>query len=268
ALRKPIVFKMGLRSIPRRPAQTILIVIGLMLSTLIVASALGVGDTLDTSVRGFAYDQLGEIDQIIVTSDRGEADTFTGNYFPEAKFADVETRLSGMSDIDGLLPTIYSSVATINDKTQLADSQVFVTGLDPSRLGPFGGIKSTDGKQIDLTAFPQGTVVVSEALSEDLGLKVGDTFTAYVSGQPTDLTVGAIARNSALLGFGNNPDGTTNSSAFAMALPQAQAMLDHPTELNSIFVTMTGGVDQPKDRIKAVNAQAASRLSGSGLGIY
>jgi len=268
ALRKPIVFKMGLRSIPRRPAQTILIVIGLMLSTLIVASALGVGDTLDTSVRGFAFDQLGEIDQIIVTSDRGEADTFTGNYFPEAKFADVETRLSGMSDIDGLLPTIYSSVATINDKTQLANSQVFITGLDPSRLGPFGGIKSTDGKQIDLNAFPQGTVVVSEALSEDLGLKVGDTFTAYVSGRSTDLTVGAIARNSALLGFGNNPDGTTNSSAFAMALPQAQAMLGHPGELNSIFVTMTGGVDQPKDRIKAVNAQAASRLSGSGLGIY
>ena len=43
ALRNPIVFKMGLRSIPRRPAQTVLIVIGLMLSTLIVASALGVG---------------------------------------------------------------------------------------------------------------------------------------------------------------------------------------------------------------------------------
>jgi len=88
-VRKPIVFKMGLRSIPRRPAQTVLIVIGLMLSTLIVASALGVGDTLDTSVRGFAYDQLGQIDQIIVTSDRGKADTQTGNDFPESKENDV-----------------------------------------------------------------------------------------------------------------------------------------------------------------------------------
>ncbi|HEX3302281.1 MAG TPA: ABC transporter permease, partial [Thermomicrobiales bacterium] len=268
ALRKPIVFKMGLRGIPRRPAQTVLIVIGLMLSTLIVTSALGVGDTLDSSVRGFAYDQLGEIDQIIVTSDRGEADTFTGNYFPETQFADVQSRLAGMPDIDGLLPTIYSSVATINNQTQLANSQVFVTGLDPAYLGPFGGIKSVNGDQIDLNSFPQGTVVVSQALSEDLNLKVGDTFTAYVSGKPTDLAVGAIARNSALLGFGNNPDGTTNSSAFAMALPQAQALLNHQGELNSIFVTMTGGVEQPKERIEDVNAEAAKRLEGSGLGIY
>jgi putative ABC transport system permease protein len=268
ALRKPIVFKMGLRGIPRRPAQTVLIVIGLMLSTLIVASALGVGDTLDSSVRTFAYDQLGEIDQIIVTSDRGEADTFTGNYFPESKFGEVQAKLSGISDIDGLLPVIYSSVATINNQTRLANSQVFVTGIDPAQLRPFGGIKSVDGSQIDLSAFPQDTVVVSEALSQDLDLNIGDTFTAYVSGQPTDLTVGAIARNSALLGFGNNPDGTTNSSAFAMALPQAQALLNHPGELNSIFVTMTGGVEQPKSRIEDVNAQAAKLLDGSGLGIY
>ena len=33
AIRHPILFKLGLRNIPRRPAQSLLIVIGLMLST-------------------------------------------------------------------------------------------------------------------------------------------------------------------------------------------------------------------------------------------
>jgi putative ABC transport system permease protein len=47
-IRRPIVFRIGMRNIPRRPAQTALIIIGLMLSTLIVTAALGVGDTLDT----------------------------------------------------------------------------------------------------------------------------------------------------------------------------------------------------------------------------
>src|SRR3954454_23903069 len=206
AVRKPIVFKMGLRSIPRRPAQTVLIVIGLMLSTLIVASALGVGDTLDTSVRGFAYDQLGQIDQIIVTSDRGKADTQTGNYFPESKENDVESRLASITAIDGLLPGIQSNVAAINNTTKLANSQVLVSGLDPSRLEPFGGIHSIDGGQIDLASYPAGTVVISKDLAKDLKLKVGDTFTIYISSQPTDLTVGAIAKNSALLGLGTNPD--------------------------------------------------------------
>jgi putative ABC transport system permease protein len=267
AIRKPIVFKMGLRGIPRRPAQTVLIVIGLMLSTLIVASALGVGDTLDTSVRGFAYDQLGEIDQIIVTSDKGQADTFTGNYFPESKFAEVEGKLAPVSDIDGLLPGLTSSVAAINTTSQLANSQVFVSGLDPSRLGPFGGIKSVDGSSIDLGTLPAGSVVISKALSEDLDLKVGDTFTAYVSGQPTDLKVGAIGKNNALLGFGTNPDGTTNYSAFALALPEAQKMFGHEGQLNMILVTQTGGVVQAKSRLEAINDEAGDLLQGSGLGI-
>jgi putative ABC transport system permease protein len=267
AIRKPIVFKMGLRGIPRRPAQTVLIVIGLMLSTLIVASALGVGDTLDTSVRGFAYDQLGEIDQIIVTSDKGHADTFTGNYFPESKFAEVEGKLAPVADIDGLLPGLTSSVAAINTTSQLANSQVFVSGLDPSRLGPFGGIKSVDGSSIDLGALPAGSVVISKALSEDLDLKVGDTFTAYVSGQPTDLKVGAIGKNNALLGFGSNPDGTTNYSAFALALPEAQKMFGHEGQLNMILVTQTGGVVQAKSRLESINDEAGDLLQGSGLGI-
>ena len=39
AVRNPVMFKMGLRNIPRRKAQTALIVVGLMLSTLIMSAA-------------------------------------------------------------------------------------------------------------------------------------------------------------------------------------------------------------------------------------
>ena len=36
--RNPVLFKLGLRNIPRRRAQTVLIIIGLMLSTAIITS--------------------------------------------------------------------------------------------------------------------------------------------------------------------------------------------------------------------------------------
>ena len=39
AWRNPVMFKMGLRNIPRRKAQTALIIVGLMLSTLIMSPA-------------------------------------------------------------------------------------------------------------------------------------------------------------------------------------------------------------------------------------
>jgi len=50
AWRNPVMFKLGLRNIPRRKAQFALIVVGLMLSTLIISAAFGTGDTLTTSV--------------------------------------------------------------------------------------------------------------------------------------------------------------------------------------------------------------------------
>src|SRR6188472_855945 len=68
AWRKPVIFKLGVRNIPRRRAQTTLIVIGLMLSTLITAAALGTGDTLNHAVTATTYEVLGRVDEVIVYS--------------------------------------------------------------------------------------------------------------------------------------------------------------------------------------------------------
>src|SRR3954452_11150255 len=68
AWRRPVIFKIGIRNIPRRKAQTILIVIGLMLSTMIIAAALGTGDTIDYSFTADIYNNLGDIDMMVVYS--------------------------------------------------------------------------------------------------------------------------------------------------------------------------------------------------------
>src|SRR5215210_6766359 len=66
AWRRPVIFKLGVRNIPRRKAQTILIVIGLMLSTMIIAAALGTGDTIDYSATAATYEGLGHADELVV----------------------------------------------------------------------------------------------------------------------------------------------------------------------------------------------------------
>lgn len=65
SLRNPVLVKVGLRNIPRRPAQSILIVIGLTLSTIIIVSAFSIGDTLNHSVRSHTIKAYGKIDQIL-----------------------------------------------------------------------------------------------------------------------------------------------------------------------------------------------------------
>ena len=50
AIANRTMFRLGLRNIPRRRAQSMLVVLGLMLATLITTAAFTVGDSLDHSI--------------------------------------------------------------------------------------------------------------------------------------------------------------------------------------------------------------------------
>ncbi len=63
--RNPVLAKLGLRSLVRRPTQTVLIVVGLTLSTIIIISSLGTGDTLRYSVQRQSVAAYGKVDEII-----------------------------------------------------------------------------------------------------------------------------------------------------------------------------------------------------------
>ncbi|MFN8468830.1 MAG: FtsX-like permease family protein [Caldilineaceae bacterium] len=63
--RNPVLAKLGLRSLARRPTQTALIIIGLTLSTVIIISSLGTGDTLRYSVQRQSVAAYGKVDEII-----------------------------------------------------------------------------------------------------------------------------------------------------------------------------------------------------------
>ena len=65
SLRNPIIGKLGVRNIPRRPTQSTLIVFGLTLSTMIIVSALSLGDTLENTIRRQTIDAYGQIDQVV-----------------------------------------------------------------------------------------------------------------------------------------------------------------------------------------------------------
>ena len=65
SLRNPIIGKLGVRNIPRRPTQSTLIVFGLTLSTMIIISALSLGDTLENTIRRQTIDAYGQIDQVV-----------------------------------------------------------------------------------------------------------------------------------------------------------------------------------------------------------
>src|SRR5215217_3772204 len=62
ALRDRVAFKMAVRNAPRRPTQTALILLGLMLATLLFSAAFTTGDTLTNSLRTQALKNIGRVD--------------------------------------------------------------------------------------------------------------------------------------------------------------------------------------------------------------
>lgn len=240
-LRHRIIFRMGIRNARRRPAQTSLIVIGLMLSTLIIAAALTTGDTLNYSIKSTVLDVLQHTDELVVPAngDDAEADVQPGVTFPQQVAADLQAALADDAVIDGVMPVLTQPVPILNPKTQLSEPMVTAVGIDPAALGPFGGLRDIEGNDVDLTALPEGAVVLGNTTAERLDAVVGDTLTVYVKNQPHDVTVAAIAADSILTGM-QDPG---QAGGFAMALDRAQALLELPGQISFIAVSNTGGVE-------------------------
>ena len=117
AWRRPVMFKLGLRPIPRRRAQSALIVFGLMLASLIITAAFGFGDTFSYTIRSLVVEALGEIDEIVRVGG-GNADYGWQNsqdpYFKLARFEALSAQLADYPLVDAVIPSINENLPAVN----------------------------------------------------------------------------------------------------------------------------------------------------------
>ncbi len=193
-LRNRTIAKLGVRNIPRRPSQSALIILGLTLSTIIIVSALSIGDTLSFSVRRHAINAYGAIDQVIsppllsvlagLATDAAEGDN-PADVVVDATTAGSE--LSGVLEGDVLsilgllqkgLPGISEArYAQLRDQAQ-ADpaTAAVVDGLAPSIAFPTIIRDRTSGQGIPLGFI----VAVNNEYDEQFGLTT-------VAGEPVQM---------------------------------------------------------------------------------
>ena len=120
AWRNRVMLKLGLRNIPRRRAQSVLIVVGSMLSAVIIASAFGIGDTISFSIRDNATKDLGTIDEVLrSTSDPENFGQRSAPYFPKDRFDELTREFSGFDAIDGMVPYIAETVPALDLDTEV-----------------------------------------------------------------------------------------------------------------------------------------------------
>ncbi len=233
AWRNRIMLKLGLRNIPRRRAQTILIVVGSMLSAVIIAAAFGTGDTISFSIRDATIQGLGNIDEI-VTSARGGGGFQAGGlpYFPRSRFDELQRDLAGFDAIDGMAPSIGGRAPALNLRTSLTDGQTEIVAVDPDFMQGFGEFQSVSGGDFSLNSLSENGVAVNAEAMEEMELRTGDTVRLFLEGQEIDFQVEGVVEDGGFAGA--NP-------TVLMPLDRGQALFDRPGQINSIAVSNRGG---------------------------
>ena len=134
-VRNPILVRIALRNLPRRPAQSVLIIVGMMLATVIISSAFTTGDSISHSIERNAKEDLRFMDQLV----RVDPDSPRWKTDP-SRTASLNRRLKrsarrcGLTlDIDGVLPAVVENVAVVNLRGRQFEVRALLTGLDPPR---------------------------------------------------------------------------------------------------------------------------------------
>src|SRR5215204_5920793 len=189
ALRDRTSFRMAVRNIPRRKAQSALIVAGLMLATVLFSAAFTTGDTLTNSLRVQALENIGRVDVVVRAGqpESGSAVAFgpgagvaqapeaRERYF-DAKLADeVRDRLADEEIVAGIAPLAKESVPVTAPKTDLSEPRVDVLGVDATSMKSFDQLTAASGETLSVADLGNNEVYVSRETAAGLDVGVGDS---------------------------------------------------------------------------------------------
>ena len=282
AWRRPVVFKMGMRNIPRRKAQTTLIIVGLMLATLIISAALGTGDTLNRSVNSVALDALGPLDQLVLQADDDEGEASISSIFTDTmpqENVDVVREAVGESDqvdlVAGMLlsqapvinlgdadPAALGSLDAILEEATASNPQVYMAGLEQSTIDEMGGIETLDGEAVDVTTLGADGVYIGEATADDMDLAVGDTIAFVTGNQPHFVDVRGILPDSVLTGSIN-----PGTASMLFDLSRLQELTGQEGRISAVGVSNAGGTREGLELTDDVTDMLRENLAGTGLGV-
>jgi putative ABC transport system permease protein len=244
---KRVMFRIGIRNIPRRRAQTLLIVLGLMLSTLSMSSAFGFGDSLNYSVKKGVYDQLGPIDETMAIKGQG---AFAQTPFSEATYAQVATRLAGNAALDGAIPSLLGQAAVKFGARTEPGAQILGVPAEQA----LQALRAPNGAT--LAGLKAGEALINEKLATALDLKAGDSVQVYAGPAPVEFKVAGILANGGLAGI--EPQVTAS-------LPVVQAAAGLEGRLTSILVSNRGGVEEGEATTGAAMTALVDAAAGTPL---
>lgn len=248
---KPVLRRLALGNIARRPRETVLVILGSMLGTAIVTGSLIVGDTLDASISSGAATKLGPIDVVVSTGLEHESAV------REAMAAFSSTEVDG-----GLPMTSLEVVASTPGENPRAEPAARLLEVDFAAARDFGGDPEITG--IDGPTPEAGQAVIGEDLADRLEVAPGDGVVVHAYGTTRQVTVATVLEQKGVAGFTPGSESSVSPVLFAApgtiaALHQEGTGAGSPPDF-LYAVSIAGGVFDTVEAGEAVQAEVAAAL--------
>ena len=197
ALTNRIFFKIGVRNIPRRRAQMLLIVFALMLSTTLLTGVLATGDVITAAAQSVAVYNLGSVDETITASNNRTFDDYVYRISQRVMQRDPAIAAVGAALVE-------NGILLADETSRQVRSNVTALALFPNSEKGFGGMQDVTTKKIhSIAELALNQVFLNQTTATLLNAHAGDMLYVYSSrwpGQRFQLFVRAIVGDGGLAG--------------------------------------------------------------------
>jgi len=186
ALRRPLLARLALREAVRRPGQSAIVVLGLMVGTVAIFAMQVLGDSFYESQTRAAFLAWGRVD--LTAADGGR---FFDPRLAAALAADGGLR----SSLAGVQAGVELPSSVVDLDRGSAKPLVVLVGFDPATQSKFGSYLLTDGTMTLGQSLAPDEVLISSSLSKALDARSGDRLRVSISPQQVvELRLAGIAQ--------------------------------------------------------------------------
>ncbi len=250
ALRNRVLFKIGVRNIARRPAQTVLIILGLMLATLLVSATLVTGDTIKYSIQKTALEGLGEVDVIIKAENGRSNDTagvgaILGTTAPRLNPDDLLRVESALKDrpVDGTTIIVRENIPATSPKSRRNLPGLEFLGVRADYTATLGDLKTASGNSLPVGALALDQAYLSAEAAKKLDVGTDDVITLFAQNVPVETKIAGIFAK------GGKP---STGPTIIVPLARAQEMFSLGDEFSAILISGKGDGIEGASKTKVV----------------
>jgi len=182
ALRQAMLWRMALRTMTRRPAQTLLLLCGLVLSTVVITASFGLQDSFADSTLAQRLAAMGRVDESV-----------TGAFTP-TQVTTALARLRHAPSVQaatGLI--VYSDGANLSSlRTGLTLHNVDLYALPPDFARVYGPLSDLHGQRVLVARLRPNEVVLSATTARAFAVQVGERIRVDLGATTITSTVRAI----------------------------------------------------------------------------